>query len=268
MDNLTHSMTGLAVAHCFPSERWGRWVAPVGIVAANLPDIELDFANFSDKAYYLVYHRGWSHGLIGITVQALVLSLVVVGIGKLLDRNRTDKICPPLWAVFALCAVEGYVHLLLDWFNTYGVRPFYPIDTTWHYGDILFVMDPWVWLMLGGTLMLSGGSNRFGNIVWIAVACITTYLVSFACMRGITPLPVLAVWLLAITGFVIAGVKLKRGLQPGKAARVALSMMAAYVLTVAASNSMMHAQVLERYHNLQKSGDIIASSANPLPGTP
>jgi inner membrane protein len=33
-------------------------------------------------------------------------------------------------------------HLLLDYLNTYGVRPFLPFDGTWFYGDALFIIDP------------------------------------------------------------------------------------------------------------------------------
>jgi inner membrane protein len=33
-------------------------------------------------------------------------------------------------------------HPLLDYMNTYGVRPFLPFDGSWFYGDTLFVIDP------------------------------------------------------------------------------------------------------------------------------
>ena len=163
MDNLTHSLTGLAIARCFPTARWGRWVAPVGILAANLPDIEIIAVNPGDKAYYLVEHRGWSHSLLGVGLEVLAFVGVVLAISALLSRYTQRDLRPRAGPLFLLITVEAYLHVFLDFWNTYGVRPFYPFDPTWYYGDILFVIDPWLWLILGAAMVLGSGTRPGGS---------------------------------------------------------------------------------------------------------
>ena len=40
-------------------------------------------------------------------------------------------------------------HLFLDFLNNYGVRVLAPLEWRWFYGDAVFIIDPWLWLMLG-----------------------------------------------------------------------------------------------------------------------
>jgi inner membrane protein len=40
-------------------------------------------------------------------------------------------------------------HVLLDLLNPYGLRILAPFDWRWFYGDTLFIIDPWLWLVLG-----------------------------------------------------------------------------------------------------------------------
>ncbi len=51
--------------------------------------------------------------------------------------------------VLLLAAVSILTHPLLDSLNTYGVRWLMPIRGDWFYGDTLFIVDPWLWLVLG-----------------------------------------------------------------------------------------------------------------------
>ena len=41
-----------------------------------------------------------------------------------------------------------YSHVFLDYLNNYGVRLLAPFDWRWFYGDALFIVDPWIWLVL------------------------------------------------------------------------------------------------------------------------
>ena len=54
----------------------------------------------------------------------------------------------------ALAALGVVTHPVLDWLNNYGMRWLMPFDGRWFYGDALFIIDPWVWLVLGGSLFL------------------------------------------------------------------------------------------------------------------
>jgi inner membrane protein len=47
------------------------------------------------------------------------------------------------------------LHVLMDLLNTYGVRLLMPFSQHWFYGDVLFIIDPWLWLALGTGVSLS-----------------------------------------------------------------------------------------------------------------
>jgi inner membrane protein len=44
--------------------------------------------------------------------------------------------------------------------NVYGVRWLMPFDGTWFYGDSLFIVDPWLWLLLGAAWLLGRRLRR------------------------------------------------------------------------------------------------------------
>jgi inner membrane protein len=53
---------------------------------------------------------------------------------------------------FALVAVLS--HILLDFTNNYGVRPFEPFSYRWYHWDIVFIFEPVMWVVLLGGLVL------------------------------------------------------------------------------------------------------------------
>lgn len=151
MDNLTHSLFGV----CLARTRLGRAFArptPLFVVAANLPDIDVVARPIGGTAAYLVHHRGLTHSLLGVSATALLLFLAAEWVGRRLGAR------PPaeggLGRLFSLWIVL-LSHPLLDLLNVYGVRPFLPFDGRWYYGDLLFIVDPWCWLLLGATAALS-----------------------------------------------------------------------------------------------------------------
>ncbi|MEX0342766.1 MAG: metal-dependent hydrolase, partial [Erythrobacter sp.] len=40
-------------------------------------------------------------------------------------------------------------HPALDWLNVYGIRLLEPFSSRWFYGDTLFIIDVWLWVLLG-----------------------------------------------------------------------------------------------------------------------
>ena len=54
-----------------------------------------------------------------------------------------------------------------------------PFDGTWTYGDALFIIDPWIWLVLGGAVFLGSAPARAGTWGWAILAGLTTALVVF-----------------------------------------------------------------------------------------
>lgn len=145
---------------------------PCLIVAANLPD--LDVLGPLLFGATLDFRRGWTHGPLGLLLLAPLLGLLLWG----WDRRQARRGTRPLsrspvrlpW-LLGLAWLGALSHPLLDWLNTYGVRPLMPFSDRWFYGDTLFVIDVWLWaLLLGGVLV---ARRRSANGSWAAVAALT-----------------------------------------------------------------------------------------------
>ena len=97
-----------------------------------------------------------------------------------------------------MAALGAGSHLFLDWWNGYGVRPFYPWDKSWYYGDLVLVVDPWVWLTLGGAVVC--GTRRFGRAKWLwyVLTFAATAAVAEACRREVVPWWVSLGWLTGV----------------------------------------------------------------------
>jgi inner membrane protein len=61
--------------------------------------------------------------------------------------------------LLVLSFVGVFTHVFLDYLNTYGVRLLSPISGRWFYGDAVFIVDPWLWLMLGAGAWLARGAH-------------------------------------------------------------------------------------------------------------
>ncbi len=57
------------------------------------------------------------------------------------------------WLYLTAC-VAALSHLLLDWTNNYGVRPFFPFNPRWYAGSFMFIAEPLVWLLLSLALFM------------------------------------------------------------------------------------------------------------------
>jgi len=139
VDNITHTLTGVALSQA-GLNRKTRFATLALVVGANLPDIDLVWA-YGGSATYLKYHRGITHSLLGITVLAAVLGCLIYFLGR---RATAKKNAPPLHArwLFFLCWIGTASHLLMDFTNQYGVRPFLPFSGRWYAWDIMFIYDP------------------------------------------------------------------------------------------------------------------------------
>ena len=157
MDNVTHALAGLLVAECavrlrvrhegMDPSRPFRTVAPVSsLIAANLPDADLFYTGVGgDRLRYMLHHRGYSHTV----VAALVGAVLVYGAALFVWRRRARS--GPTQAdsrwLLALLVVSTLSHLMLDFTNSYGVHPFWPLDDRWYYGDAVFIVEPWLWVV-------------------------------------------------------------------------------------------------------------------------
>ncbi|MCO5170281.1 MAG: metal-dependent hydrolase [Planctomycetes bacterium] len=147
MDNATHTLCGLALAR-MGGDRLGPMATPTLVIAANLPDADAVGALWGGQPWYLCHHRGLTHAVLGLAVQAVLLGLAMTWVGRRLPER------PRARALIAAAALGLLSHLALDGLNTYGVRPWLPFVDTWYYGDTAFIVDPWMWLLLGAAACL------------------------------------------------------------------------------------------------------------------
>src|SRR5262249_30669184 len=71
-------------------------------------------------------------------------------------RGRKTKYdLPPRWGLlFLLAYIASLSHILLDFTNNYGVRPFWPFSERWYSWDIVFIIEPVLLAFLVGGLVL------------------------------------------------------------------------------------------------------------------
>ncbi len=134
MDNVTHTLTGLALSRAGLNRLIPK-AALLMILSANIPDIDIVFLS-SGHLRYLEMHRGYSHSLIGLPLMAIIPVLLWAGIAYRDMSGWRSWI----WA-WAISCVGVISHLLLDWTNSYGVRPFIPFSSAWYYLDLNSLWD-------------------------------------------------------------------------------------------------------------------------------
>jgi inner membrane protein len=152
MDNLCHTLVGAAIGEAGLRTRT-RFGAAALMISANIPDI--DVLSFLTDTSPVSFRRGWTHGVLA----QFALPVLMTGAFWMWNRFRTragDTASPfrTGW-VLALCFIGVYSHVLLDFLNNYGLRLLTPFDWNWFYGDSLFIIDIWLWLVLGAGVWLS-----------------------------------------------------------------------------------------------------------------
>lgn len=285
MDNLAHALAGALIARSLPRSwaggppeedpafdpdrpRPGVWLTWSGVIAGNLPDFEalvLWPPPLGDKAAYLLHHRGWSHSLIGIAAEAVAFTALLWLLSRWRRTARWFAGFTPRRGL-AVAALGVGSHLFMDWWNSYGVRPFYPWDKSWYYGDLVFIVDPWVWLILGGALVC--GTRRFGwtKWSWYALAAAATLIVAGACWREQCPWWVLAAW----TTGVIEVALLRWWGRWRFAPLIAAPLLGGYLALNARWSSQAVAAAFEKpvLCSLSPRDRIDALGAMPVPGVP
>ncbi|MEW9853658.1 metal-dependent hydrolase [Novosphingobium sp. M1R2S20] len=184
MDNVTHSLTGWALAETGLKRRTRKGLAAC-VLGANMPDIDV-FFGWAPWAS-LATHRGFTHGLVG---GMLLMPPLLAGLLWLLDcvqvsRGVRFKSGLPMhfgW-LLALCYLGALTHPLLDWQNTYAVQLLAPLSTRWYHNDALFIIDPWVLLSLALGIWLARKRRWQGHVRWPAVVALIS-MATYICVNG------------------------------------------------------------------------------------
>ena len=263
MDNVTHSLLGAALA----KTRLGQStpLAPVAlVVAANLPDFENFVLAFFDRPTNMVHHRGLSHALVGVAILIPTFATLVWWLSRRIRASGP----PGSFATLLLgTALAVGSHPLLDWLNTYGVRPWLPFDETWYYGDLVFIVDPWLWLLLGSAVCLAGRRTRGGSVaLGIVGVLLSIGVILFA---DLGPRVLLPLWLAGVTALALGRCTTFGVRSPHAVVGAALALCVVYVgfLGWAGRTAWRMSQPLIAAQ-LPADEAIVAHSVSPQPANP
>jgi inner membrane protein len=149
VDNLCHTLVGVAASRAGLKHK-SAFATTTLTIAANLPD--LDVLAFATSIPAVALRRGWTHGPIAQVLLPVALAGIVHAIGR--RRGAPTNFG---WLLVMSC-IGVFSHVFLDYLNTYGVRLLMPFSNRWFYGDAVFIVDIWLWLLLGvGTLLARRG---------------------------------------------------------------------------------------------------------------
>lgn len=117
-------------------------------LAAEAPDLDI-FGRFGGPAFGFAHHRGFTHSFLGVPLDSAVVLVFVYFIWLVRGRRVKDPNLPPRWGLlFGYACLAGLSHVLLDFTNNYGVRPFWPFWEKWYSWDIVFIVEPVMLLLL------------------------------------------------------------------------------------------------------------------------
>jgi inner membrane protein len=171
MEPITHFLAGACIGRAGLNRRTA-YATMAAVLAAEAADIDILWG-LAGPVEELEHHRGITHTF----VAAPFVAAAVVGAVWLFDRwrqqRRRRKLAaaapldpgapgppppqPVRWAwVYAAALLSALSHILLDWTNNYGVRPFFPFNPRWYAGSFVFIAEPVVWILLGLALIVPG----------------------------------------------------------------------------------------------------------------
>ena len=207
MDGVTHSLVGLTSAKA-GLERWSPYATVVCILSANAPDIDVISGFFGGRWTLLHYHRGVTHSIIGTLALGFLIPSIFYAVDRAIAQWRKHPPKIRYRGLLIASLIAAATHPLMDWTNNYGVRPLLPWSGKWFYGDLVFIIDPYIWLVLGGAAFLLTSSRRLKIIGWSVLGIASTLLILLGpAQRGLTTTVVFVVrviWILGLLAFILA----------------------------------------------------------------
>lgn len=268
MENLAHTLLGLSLAKA-GLERATPLATTALVISSNLPDIDV-FSRVNGTVSYLEYHRGFTHGFVGLALLAALLTLALMFVDRRF-RLRRDLFRRPLrpLRIFGIAYLGGLGHSFMDFTNVYGVRPLLPFSNRWFYGDLAFVVDPWIWLILGSAVVWLTTTDAARTFIWLVIG-ITVALVMGLALRhpydSLTPaIPtvVRAIWFFGLA-LVIVGALFHWGRAGERLARYSMLVLALYYCGM----WMTHQSAIKEAQASLKAAPVTSIAAWPAPANP
>jgi membrane-bound metal-dependent hydrolase YbcI (DUF457 family) len=174
LDNVTHTLFAATLART-PLGRAGRGTTAALIIASNLPDIDI-VTTAGGAATYLKWHRGPTHGPIGIVALGLLTAALVTLAYRLVPRLRNGPT-----ASFAMLAIVSSIgaalHVLMDLPTSYGVRLLSPFSWRWFGMDWMPIVD--IYLLIVLIAGLTFGLRSVPARRWNATIVLTLMAVNY-----------------------------------------------------------------------------------------
>ncbi|HEX6999629.1 MAG TPA: metal-dependent hydrolase [Gammaproteobacteria bacterium] len=271
MEPIAHTFTGAALA-ATGLRRATPLATAALVIGANAPDVDV-ICNLGGIYAALALRRGWTHGVLALALWPFVITGALLLFDRLRRRRDPQRPRPRAGPLLGLATLAVLTHPTLDWLNNYGLRWLMPFDDRWFYGDALFIVDPWLWLGLGGVLWLRPARSRGATYAWAVFWMLATALVL------LTPeVPALSriVWLVGLAALGAARAlptfaPLREPPRLERAARVAVVAAAAYIAATvgasAAARREVRAELAARGIGPVESVMVAPVPANPLAGT-
>lgn len=236
MDPIAHTLFGAALGQTKLKELTALSTTTL-MIGANLPDIDVVAGVLGSDAS-LLYRRGITHGVIAMVVLPLLLSAGMLGYDRYWRRKRDPEKEPVRGSALVVLSFLGvWSHPFLDWLNTYGVRLLMPFDGRWFYGDTLFIIDAWMWLLMGASVFFAYSETRLKLALWIGLGLALSALITLAPM---VPWGAKVVWWLALVAIAL---RKQRGVQRRENQQMATMLLIIFCVYVAA---MMGGNTLAR----------------------
>jgi inner membrane protein len=259
VDPLAHTLAGALLA----KSRLGRAMPlamPTLVLAANVPDVDV-FAYVRGGDAALAFRRGITHGPLGLLLLPALVAVVVWLVGRRRWARSPAAGVPAaasapvdaaprvasLGGLLSLAYLGALTHPALDWLNTYGVRFLHPFDRRWFYGDTLFIVDPWMWLVPGAAVFLSHRATRRSLAAWAAVAAVATAIL----VAGADSTAAKALWVAGLLTVAVVRAAGRPRTERGRRGIVAAALgigaiyLAASVAAAAASRSVVAGSLRE-----------------------
>jgi inner membrane protein len=162
MEPVTHLLTGACLSRT-GLNRKAAYATLTMVVAAEFPDIDTLWSLHGPIEGFQ-HHRGITHTFLGLPFEAALLVAGVYAYHRWRVRRASAKpvlrpkplnAAPVRWGVlYGLALIALLSHLLLDYTNNYGLRPFFPFNDRWYAASIVSIVDPLILALLLGALTL------------------------------------------------------------------------------------------------------------------
>lgn len=153
LEPITHFLTGACLSRAGFNRKTALATATMTL-AAEAPDLDVVWG-FKGPVYGLAHHRGFTHSFIGLILVSGVVTGFMYLVWRLRGRKTNIPDLPPRWGLlFLLAYIAGLSHILLDFTNNYGVRPFWPFWEKWYSWNVAFIVEPPMWLFLLAGLLV------------------------------------------------------------------------------------------------------------------